>query len=128
MHENRETSDVPASGNSRTAGEGSGRKARAPAPEESDGGIVPMSHSNKVEQSMAESAEGRPLIKENTLQPHTPPTQNRAGVSQGLAGVRKAARKHQDMKFTTLLHHVTVDLLRHSFSSLQRKARREWTA
>jgi RNA-directed DNA polymerase len=122
MHENRETSDVPASSNSRTAGEGSGRNARVHAPEESDSGIVPMSHSNKVEHSMAESAEGRPLIKENTLQSHTPPTQSGAGVSQGLAGVRKAAREHKEMKFTALLHHVTVDLLRHSFGSLQRKA------
>ena len=40
MHENRETSDVPASSNSRTAGEGSGRNARVYAPEESDSGIV----------------------------------------------------------------------------------------
>ncbi len=71
---------------------------------------------------MVESAEGRPLIKENTLQSHTPPTQSGAGVSQGLAGVRKAAREHKEMKFTALLHHVTVDLLRNSFGSLQRKA------
>jgi RNA-directed DNA polymerase len=42
--------------------------------EESDGGRVPMNHSNKVEQSMAESEEGRPLIEENTFQPHTRPT------------------------------------------------------
>ena len=34
--------------------------------EESDRGIVPMNHSNKIEQSMAESEEGRPLIEENT--------------------------------------------------------------
>ena len=33
--------------------------------EESDSGIVPMNYSNKIEQSMAESEEGRPLIKEN---------------------------------------------------------------
>jgi RNA-directed DNA polymerase len=122
MHENRETSDVPANSNSRTAGEGSGRNARVHAPEESDSGIVPMNHSNKVEHSMAESAEGRPLIKENTLQPHTHPTQSGASVSQGLVGVRKAAREHKEMQFTALLHHVTVDLLRHSFGSLQRKA------
>jgi len=81
-----------------------------------------MSHSNKVEHSIAESEEGRPLIKENTLRPHTHPTQSGASVSQGLAGVRKAAREHKEMKFTALLHHVTVDLLRHSFGSLQRKA------
>jgi RNA-directed DNA polymerase len=92
------------------------------APEESDSGIVPMNRSNKIEHSMAESEEGRPLIKENTPQPHTRPTQSGASVSQGLAGVRKAAREHKEMKFTALLHHVTVDLLRDSFGSLKRKA------
>ena len=91
MHENRETSDAPASNNGRTAGEGSGRTTRVYAPEESDSGIVPMNHSNKIEQSMAESEEGRPLIEENTHQASTRPTQSGARVSQGLAGVRKAA-------------------------------------
>jgi group II intron reverse transcriptase/maturase len=43
-------------------------------------------------------------------------------VSQGLAGVRKAARENKKMKFTALLHHLTVDLLRESFYSLKRKA------
>src|SRR6202789_749729 len=90
--------------------------------EESDSGIVPMNHSNKVEQSMAESEEGRPLIKENTHQFSTRPTQSGARVSQGLAGVWKAAREHKERKFTALLHHVTVDLLRESFGSLKRKA------
>ena len=80
--------------------------------EESDSGIVPMNYSNKIEQSMAESEEGRPLIKENIHQPSTRPTQSGARVSQGLAGVRKAAREHKEMRFTALLHHVTVDLLR----------------
>jgi len=43
-------------------------------------------------------------------------------VSQGLAGVRKAARENKEMKFTALLHHLTIDLLRESFYSLKRKA------
>jgi group II intron reverse transcriptase/maturase len=43
-------------------------------------------------------------------------------VSQGLAGVRKAARKHKQEKFTALLHHCTVDLLRASFYALKRRA------
>src|SRR5271163_5233266 len=71
---------------------------------------------------MAENEEGRPLIKENIHQSSTRPTQSGARVSQGLAGVRKVAREHKEMKFTALLHHVTVDLLRDSFSSLKRKA------
>jgi hypothetical protein len=50
-----------------------------------------MNHSNKIEQSMAESEEGRPLIEENTHQASTRPTQSGARVSQGLAGVRKSS-------------------------------------
>ena len=122
MHENRETSETPVAQSSRPAGEGSGRTARVHVTEVSDSGTVPMNHSNKIEQSMAESEEGRPLIKENTHQVSTRPTQSGARVSQGLAGVRKAARGHKEMKFTALLHHVTVDLLLDSFSSLKRKA------
>jgi hypothetical protein len=81
-----------------------------------------MNHSNKDGKLSAESGEGRPLIKENARQPNTYPTQSGKGVSQGLAGVRKAAKGNKEMKFTALLHHLTVDLLRVSFYSLKRKA------
>jgi hypothetical protein len=81
-----------------------------------------MNHSNKDGTSPAESGEGRPLIKENADQPNTYSTQSGKGVSQGLAGVRKAAKNNKEMKFTALLHHLTVDLLRESFYSLKRKA------
>jgi len=48
MHENRETSQTPATRVSRrTAGEGLGHTARMYVCEESDSGIVPMNHSNK---------------------------------------------------------------------------------
>jgi hypothetical protein len=63
MHENRETSETPAAQSSRTAAEGSGRTTRRYVAEESDSGIVRMNHSNKIEQSMAEGEEGRPLIE-----------------------------------------------------------------
>ena len=106
----------------RTAGEGHGRTARVYVTEESDSGILPMNHSNKDGKPLAESEEGRPLIKENACQPNTYPTQSEKGVSQGLAGVRKAARENKERKFTALLHHLTVDLLRESFYSLKRKA------
>jgi group II intron reverse transcriptase/maturase len=39
-----------------------------------------------------------------------------------LAGVRKAAREGKETKFTALLHHLTVDLLRESFYALKRNA------
>jgi RNA-directed DNA polymerase len=123
MHENRETSETPAvQPDSRSAGEGSGPTARVHVYEESHSGVLPMNHSNKDTKTSAESGEGRPLIKENAGQPNTYPTQSGKGVSQGLAGVRKAAREHKEMKFTALLHHLTVDLLEESFYSLKRKA------
>jgi len=68
MHENRKTSQTPAQKVSRrTAGEGLGHTARMYVCEESDSGIVPMNHSNKDGTSLAESEEGRLLIKENTF-------------------------------------------------------------
>jgi hypothetical protein len=97
MHENRETSEKPAARKRcRTAGEGHGRTARVYVTEESDSGILPMNHSNKDGKPLAESEEGRPLIKENACQPNKYPTQSEKGVSQGLAGVRKAARENKE--------------------------------
>src|ERR1700733_1456200 len=123
MHENRETSEMPeANIRNRPAGEGKSRTARMHVFEESDSGTVPMNHSNKSGKPQAESEEGRPLIKENTHQSSTLSTQSGIRVSQGLAGVRKAARDRKEMKFTALLHHLTVVLLRDSFYALKRKA------
>jgi len=123
MHENRETSETPAvKPGSRSAGEGDSRTAHAYVSEESHNGIVPMDYSNNDKRSSAESGEGRPLIKENAGQPSTHSTQSGERVSQGLAGVRKAARENKEMRFTALLHHLTIDLLREGFYSLKRKA------
>ena len=70
---------------------------------------------------MAESEEGRTLIKENTHQSRTHSTQSEARVSQGLAGVRKAVREGKETKFTALLHHLDITLLRDSFYALKPK-------
>jgi len=58
---------------------------------------------------------------------HAPDTEREAHV-QGLDGVRKAAKERKQERFTALLHHLNVDLLRDSFFALQRKASPEWTA
>ena len=81
-----------------------------------------MNLSNNDGQPSAEREEGRPQIEENTLQPNTHLTQGKERVSQGLKRVRTAAREHKEMRFTALLHHMTVDLLRESFYALKRKA------
>jgi RNA-directed DNA polymerase len=106
----------------RPAGEGKSHTARVHIFEESDSGTVPMNHSNKSGKPSTESEEGRPLIKENAHQSSTHSTQSEARVSQGLAGVRKSSRERKEMKFTALLHHLTVSLLRESFYALKRKA------
>jgi RNA-directed DNA polymerase len=67
-------------------------------------------------------AEDERALRERGSDPNTSPTQSGERVSQGLAGVRKAAGNNKEMKFTTLLHHLTVELLRESFYSLKRKA------
>ena len=81
-----------------------------------------MNLSNKEDQTSAEIGEERARAKENIVQSHTRPTQSGKRVSQGLSGVRQAARERRQERFTALLHHVSVDLLRDSFYVLQRKA------
>jgi hypothetical protein len=94
MHENRETSETPVGHEaSRPAGEGDSPTARVYVAEESDSGIVPMNHSNQDGKPLAESEEGRPLLKENTPQSRTHPTQRGARVSQRLVGVRPAEHR-----------------------------------
>jgi hypothetical protein len=66
--------------------------------DESDSGILPMNHSNNSGKPPTESEEERPLIKEITPQSNTSPTQSGERVSQGLAGVRLAARERKEMK------------------------------
>jgi retron-type reverse transcriptase len=61
-------------------------------------------------------------MKENIVQPHMHPTQSGDRMSQGLDGVRKAAKERKQERFTSLFHHLSVDLLRDSFYALQRKA------
>jgi len=43
-------------------------------------------------------------------------------MSQGLRGVREVATVRKQERFTALLHHITVNLLRDSFLALQRRA------
>lgn len=91
-------------------------------PEKSDSVIVAVKPANKAGQPAAEWAEPRTGTEGNTAQPHTRRTQSRGSVSQGMDRVRNAARQRKKEKFTSLLHHVTVDLLREAFLALKRRA------
>ncbi len=95
--------------------------------EESDCAVIPMNQPNKgklmKEDLNAEAGEGRARTKENIGQDRTNPTQGGGKrVSQGLAGVRQAARAKKGERFTALLHHLTPELLRSSFYALKREA------
>ena len=121
MHENRETSVAP----EQVSGRSGKTMCRTPdmhVAEESDSGVVPMNQPNKSGKPQAEVGEGRPGIKENIAQSNTGPTQSGKKVSQGLSGVRQRAKENRQEKFTALLHHLTVDLLRASYFALQRRA------
>ncbi len=61
-------------------------------------------------------------MKENIDQSRMLLTQSGRGMSQRLDGVRKAAKERRQERFTTLLHHLDVDLLRDSFYALKRQA------
>jgi RNA-directed DNA polymerase len=128
MHENRETSGPSARGSEADRPEkAESRTTGMNGTEESDRAVVPVNQPNKGELPgrglTAEAGEGRARTEENTNQTHTNPTQGgKKVVSQGLAGVRQAARRRKGEQFTALLHHLTRDLLRDSFYALKREA------
>jgi RNA-directed DNA polymerase len=91
-------------------------------PEKSDSAIVATKPANKAASAAAERVERRAGTEGNAQQSHTQRTQRRASVSPGLDRVRDAARQRKKERFTALLHHVTVDLLRDAFLALKRRA------
>ena len=110
-------------------------KARCQHPDmhvagESDSSIVPEKPANKGGVLLpAELAEGRELTKENTEQSLLDRTQSRNSDGQpfvprsrGLLGIREAAQKDKKLKFTSLFHHITPELLRSSFFDLKKQA------
>jgi group II intron reverse transcriptase/maturase len=85
-------------------------------------GILPTKQPNKGEKTLAEVVEGRPQTKENTRESNLRRTPSRESRPSGLTRVREAARENGRLKFTALLHHVSIDLLRTSYHSLKKKA------
>ena len=99
--------------------------------EKSDPAIGAGKPTNKAEASAhaehgvsdaAELVEQRAGAKGNADEQSTHRTQGRERVSQALDRVRKAARLKKDEKFTALLHHINLDLLRDAFFALKRDA------
>jgi len=77
---------------------------------------------NNAERSAAEPVEPRTGTKGNADQQSTRHAQDWESVSQALARIRQAAKLRKKERFTSLLHHVSVDLLRLSFFALKKDA------
>jgi RNA-directed DNA polymerase len=122
MHENREISITPLLVEEGRSAKAINHNADMHVLEKSHCAVVPVNQPNKRANALAEVGEGRAQMKENTAQPSMHLTQSGKSMSQGLDGVRKAARERRQERFTSLLHHLSVDLLRDSFYALQRKA------
>lgn len=70
----------------------------------------------------AESVERRPVAKGNPEETTANGTQRPTHASSDLVRVREAAQRDATQRFTTLLHHVTPDLLRQSYTALNHEA------
>ena len=123
LRENRETSPPPPGiGPGGRVGKAIGHNPTMHGIEESDRPIVPAKSPNKTGQPVAEAAEGRGLVKENTDQQNTLRTQRREGVPSALDRVRQAAQRNKAERFSALFHHVTPERLREAFMSIKKKA------
>jgi retron-type reverse transcriptase len=79
-----------------------------------------MKRPNKEGSPSAEAVEGRTSPKGNGGEAAAARTQRREAASNGLVAVRHAARQSKSVRFTALLHHITVYLLRQSYLALER--------
>src|SRR5215831_6121016 len=122
MHENREISCTSCSKDQDRSAKAINRTADTNVQEKSDCAVLPVNQPNNEGQPSAEAGEGRAQTQENIGQSRMHPTQSGKCMSQGLPGVRKAARKRRQEQFTALLHHLSIDLLRDSFYALKRQA------
>jgi RNA-directed DNA polymerase len=81
-----------------------------------------MKRPNKEDFASAEDVEGRTSPKGNGGESAAVRTPSRDTASIGLVAVRQAARRSKSVRFTALLHHITVDLLKQSYLALVRDA------
>ena len=85
----------------------------------SDRPVVPEKLPNNAALAAAEAVEGTGLPEGNTARETRPGRRAGQGVSSDLDRVRQLARRDRDVRFTALLHHVTVDRLRESYRALR---------
>ena len=100
MHENREISCTTGSKEPVRSAKAINRTADMNVQEKSDCAVVPVNQPNKEAQASAEAGEGRAQTEENIVQSRMRPTQSGERMSQGLHGVRQAARARKQERFT----------------------------
>ena len=89
----------------------------------SDGPVVPAKPLNKpAVVAGAEVVEGRGPAEGNTASESRPGRSAGMGVSSDLDRVRQLAREDKDVRFTALLHHVSVDRLREAYRAINPNA------
>jgi len=114
---------------------GSGRGIRNPtmnASGQSDGSVVPRKAANKAlapEMGIGRRSGWRKGTRPRGIRVSTADTRHRDGggadpqdLFPGLARIREAARRDKHVRFSALLHHMTVDMLRASYRKLNPKA------
>lgn len=126
LRENRETLEAPPADSVGGPPEKAQPKSGGVPSRESDESVIPAKRANnapEVVPGAAESVEERGSTKGNTektrLVSDTAPVKRRG---MGLLGVRMAAQRDKEVRFTALLHHVTPELLRASYEDLNPKA------
>src|SRR5436309_3421807 len=100
--------------------------------EKSDSAIVAVKPTNKAERAATEQAAAEPTAAEpverraetkgNAGQQSTHRAQSRASVSQALERIRRVAKERKKEKFTSLFHHISIDLLDEAFFELKENA------
>ena len=100
--------------------------------EKSDSVIVAVKPTNKADQpaaeqsaaatSAAEPVEPRAGTEGNAGQQSTCGTQGQVSVSQALERIRRVAKEREKERFTSLLHHISIDLLDEAFFELKEDA------
>lgn len=87
--------------------------------EKSGSFIVPEKSANGSERSASEPLEGRGEAKGNAVQIGMRRTPSRVSMSPGLERVRQAAKRNRKERFTALLHHIDLPLLRAAYGWLK---------
>jgi len=90
--------------------------------EKSDLPIVAGKLANGAALAAKESVERRGGTRENVDLQNTVRTQSREAVSRAQARIREALTRNKTERLTTLLHHITLDVLRAGFFSLKKTA------